>query len=275
MDDAELMAFLRSRSDWEDFLYNNPHINDTDYINKVAASGRIFGIKSKMFGNIIPDEIQILGSDYREGFFAKGFNPRQRAIMDRMLDFSFGHEVIDARIHVHEALTPFALFMKGRYARALCSDYSPDNSTVESLYPIPCVDIMASNLPSGKFDAVITLEVLEHVPDIDAALTDMARILKPGGIVLGTFPFDPRVDVTHVKAVIKDGSVVHLETPEYHGNPVDPERGSLVFQIPSWDIIDRAIRAGFSDARIVAILSVPRGIVGQTIGPILVFEAQR
>ena len=43
-----------------------------------------------------------------------------------------------------------------------------------------------SRLPfrTGAFDAVFCIEVLEHVPDTDAALGELARVLKPGGTLL-------------------------------------------------------------------------------------------
>jgi SAM-dependent methyltransferase len=42
--------------------------------------------------------------------------------------------------------------------------------------------------PSCMFDLVINNQVMEHVEDIDAALSEIYRVLKPGGIVLSLFP---------------------------------------------------------------------------------------
>jgi SAM-dependent methyltransferase len=36
-------------------------------------------------------------------------------------------------------------------------------------------------LPAGGFDAVVTCLVLEHVADLDGALDEIARVLRPGG----------------------------------------------------------------------------------------------
>jgi ubiquinone/menaquinone biosynthesis C-methylase UbiE len=48
--------------------------------------------------------------------------------------------------------------------------------------------------PDGQFDAVINSEVIEHVPDNPAILTEMRRILKPGGtLVLGTPDYSRRL----------------------------------------------------------------------------------
>lgn len=40
----------------------------------------------------------------------------------------------------------------------------------------------------ASFDAVITNQVLEHVPDLELSVREIARVLKPGGKVLALFP---------------------------------------------------------------------------------------
>jgi SAM-dependent methyltransferase len=42
--------------------------------------------------------------------------------------------------------------------------------------------------PDGAFDAVIAAEILEHVPADNAALSEIARVLRPGGTVAVTVP---------------------------------------------------------------------------------------
>jgi SAM-dependent methyltransferase len=43
--------------------------------------------------------------------------------------------------------------------------------------------------PSNRFDAVITAELLEHVPDPRPVLAEVHRVLRPGGAHLITVPF--------------------------------------------------------------------------------------
>jgi ubiquinone/menaquinone biosynthesis C-methylase UbiE len=50
-------------------------------------------------------------------------------------------------------------------------------------------DITAIPEPDASFDAIMCIEVFEHLPDPLAALTEFQRLLKPGGILILTAPF--------------------------------------------------------------------------------------
>jgi SAM-dependent methyltransferase len=49
-------------------------------------------------------------------------------------------------------------------------------------------DATAMPFPDGFFDAVIAAEVLEHIPADQAALNELARVLRPGGLAAITVP---------------------------------------------------------------------------------------
>ena len=66
-----------------------------------------------------------------------------------------------------------------------------------------------------------------------------------------------------------------LTAPEYHGDPLQKERGSLVYRIPGWEFLDQLRDAGFSDPRIEAVHSPTYGILGAEIPWIFVFLAER
>lgn len=57
----------------------------------------------------------------------------------------------------------------------------------------PHEDLTALSYPEAAFDLVLTSETLEHVSDLDAALAEIRRVLKPGGRHLFTVPLMPGV----------------------------------------------------------------------------------
>jgi len=75
--------------------------------------------------------------------------------------------------------------------------YTPQDSP-EAEYASPTIpllrsDISAIPLPSGSVDAILCTEVLEHVEQPLDALSEFARLLKPGGRLLLSVPAACRV----------------------------------------------------------------------------------
>ena len=91
-----------------------------------------------------------------------------------------------------------------------------------------CIDITALRLRNDSLDLIVSSDVLEHIPRLDQALIETARVLRPGGAHLFTVP--PRA-ATRKRAEIVDGEVRHIQPPEHHLDPLSP-RGILAF----WDI---------------------------------------
>ena len=101
---------------------------------------------------------------------------------------------------------------------------------------------------AASFDAVLSLDVLEHVPDYRAALREFARVLRPGGQCVLSVPFYVDRESTETLARMDaDGRVEHLQPPEYHGDPLGG--GVLCFHHFGWDLLAAMREAGFSDAR--------------------------
>lgn len=119
-------------------------------------------------------------------------------------------------------------------------------------------DVTALPFAAARFDAVLSLDVLEHVPDYRAALRQFARVLRPGGQCVLSVPFHAERERSEVLARIDaQGRVEHLQAPEYHGDPLGG--GVLCFHHFGWDLLAAMREAGFSRVEAVRVRDPARG----------------
>jgi len=194
--------------------------------------------------------------NWREGLLCRGcsLNSRMRASIHLFL-WALGPEP-RSRIYLTEQITALYRWVKLRFPDAVGSEYLRDGTQrgSSSRYGIRHEDLTALSFVDESFDAVISLEVIEHIPNFREALSECARVLKPGGKLLLSVPFHRGPDHLQRARVRDDGTIEHLLPPEYHGNPLDP-RGCLCFHHFGWDIIDFLKAAGFRQAAAYSIWS--------------------
>ena len=121
-------------------------------------------------------------------------------------------------------------------------------------------DITALSLATASIDAIVTLDVLEHVPDYRRALAEFARILRPRGVLVMTVPFYiDREQSTLLARVDTAGRIEHLlHPPEYHGAPLSG--GALCFHHFGWDLLDAIREAGFADVEALRLRDAAQGL---------------
>ncbi len=91
------------------------------------------------------------------------------------------------------------------------SDYEPEAQPGEILHGIRSEDLTRLTYPEAAFDLVLTSETLEHIPDLDAALAEIHRVLAPGGVHLFTIPRRPDVLKTYARSRLRsDGRIEHF-----------------------------------------------------------------
>ncbi len=101
----------------------------------------------------------------------------------------------------------------------------PNGSVVNG---IRCEDLCKLTFDNESVDLMIVPDVMEHVPDLQHAIEEIARVLKTGGYAVVTVPVDLRHEKSFVRAGFENGSLRHYVPAQYHINPID-ETGSLVF----------------------------------------------
>lgn len=262
-------AFSR-REQFIDFIQRHPQSRDPAYLSEMVRGISERGVlRTRRFG---AQPVTVIGSNYREGIQAMGMPARCFALLD-LLDEHTGSNP-NAHVLCLEGLTAFASQMRLLYPQAICSEYAPTQEEQLRISPVPHVDVHDTQFASGSFDAIISSEIFEHVPYLNKALSECRRILRPEGQLIATFPFAAGSERLIQRAVLENGEVKHLiQPPEYHGNPVRPEEGALVFQVPAWDILDQCQNAGFSSAQMLYISDAERGIMQTELDGLFVLRA--
>lgn len=259
-----------------DFRKASPDFFSPEKIH--AAAKRIAG--NGMYCNVFkefvpPDAITIHNENYRETITHKGLNSRVRAVHHVLEMAMAGMPDHDLKLFAPEAVTAYAKFLRGINPKFVGAEYSTDPRVKEWLFPIPIEDLHSLTFPDMSFRATVINEVFEHVPFLDKALSELARILMPGGKLVSMFPFYAASQVSLVRATMKkNGEICYLMPAEYHGNPVD-EKGSLVFEIPGWDILERTRTAGFRTATMQWVYSESCGMLSPGYGGHFVLLAEK
>ena len=194
-------------------------------------------------------------------------NARQRAAAMLLLD-AIG-DPLRARGYATEQASPLFIALRRRMPRLLGSEYAPRFLQRLRLSSWLCrhgvamwvrrEDVTALRFGDGSLDAVVSLDVLEHVPAYSAALREFARVLRPGGVLALTVPFyEDRAGSVAIARLREDGSIEHFGEPEFHGDPISG--GVPCFHHFGWDLCDALRNAGFDDVAACRVHDPARGL---------------
>jgi len=203
---------------------------------------------------------------FREGLLCDACrcNARQRAVAALLLEDG----AATGKTYLTEQASPFhralrrrvpdlvgSEYVRSRWRRWRLSTWLWRHGVFERLR---FGDVTALPFAAASFDAALSLDVLEHVPDYHAALREFARVLAPGGQCVLSVPFYANRESTETLARMHaNGRVEHLQPPEYHGDPLGG--GVLCFHHFGWDLLAAMREAGFSDAHAVRLRDPARG----------------
>jgi SAM-dependent methyltransferase len=125
-----------------------------------------------------------------------------------------------------------------------------------------CEDLERQTFPDACFDLVVTGDVFEHVLDPARGFSEIARTLRPGAAHVFTVPWY-WWKKTLVRAYRnEEGTIINLEPPDYHGNPID-EKGSLV--VTEWgpELCDFIYRSSGLTTTAILIRDTKLGLAGE------------
>jgi SAM-dependent methyltransferase len=138
---------------------------------------------------------------------------------------------------INQVLSPSSNFVFSEYF-----DDTPPGTIHES--GVPCEDVQNLSFCDGRFDIVISQDLLEHVPDPTKGLREIYRVLKPGGYHIFTVPFCKTMAKSVTRVRLESGTLRHILPPVYHGDPIRKE-GALVYTDFGQDLPSILEKIGF------------------------------
>jgi len=166
-------------------------------------------------------------------------------------------------IYITEQVTSLFQYLSRKFANLLGSEYlGNDLQPGEIRNGIRHEDMTNLSIKSESIDHFLSFECFEHIPFYKKAISEAYRVLAPGGVFLGSFPFDCNNQANLIKAKLDDnGDIIYFAPPEYHGDPVS-DKGILCYTVFGWEILDEFKQAGFDEAYAILIWSDIFGYLG-------------
>ncbi len=115
------------------------------------------------------------------------WDPSHLKRIDRLLPLSAGDRVLEVgcgRGHLTGRLADRGIDVVG-------IDANPMAAEVAGSDRVMTMRAESFEFGDATFDAVVSIHAIEHLPLLDTAVAEMARVLKPGGQALYIYPAEP------------------------------------------------------------------------------------
>lgn len=191
-----------------------------------------------------------------------GLNNRMRAAIH--LAAEEGVPLATSHVYATEQVTQLFQQVKLRARSVVGSEFLGDAIALGACnaHGVMNQDLTKLTFADNEFDLILCFEVLEHVPNYVGAFEECARVLKPGGKMMFSAPFDVNAATNQIRARVRDdGTVEHIEPPEYHGDPLS-DAGCLCYQKLGWEMLDQMKQAGFRNVYGLLYYSTDYGYLG-------------
>jgi ubiquinone/menaquinone biosynthesis C-methylase UbiE len=151
------------------------------------------------------------------------WDPTHLEKIDRLLSLQPGERVLEigcGRGHLTKRLAERGIDVTG-------IDANPNASHLSESERVVFMRAEALEFDDDQFDAVVGVHSIEHIPDIEGAFAEMARVLRPGGRALFIYPAEPIMGLYAIPTAV----ILHknpLMAREIHCHKLTPKKVRLM-----------------------------------------------
>ncbi|HLF61661.1 MAG TPA: class I SAM-dependent methyltransferase [Acidimicrobiia bacterium] len=125
--------------------------------------------------------------DSRRYALVNRWDPQHLKTIDRLLPLAAGQRVLEVGCgsgHLTKRLA-------GKGVDIVGIDANPNAREVAGTQRVLCMQAERLEFDDQEFKAVISVHAIEHIPPLDAAIAEIARVLQPQGRALFIYPAEP------------------------------------------------------------------------------------
>ncbi len=125
--------------------------------------------------------------DSRRYALVNRWDPSHLDKIDRLLDLQPSDRVLEVGCgqgHLTKRLEKRGIDITG-------IDVNPNASDVAGSDRVIHMSAESLEFSDDEFDAIVSVHAIEHIPGLEEAAAEMARVLKPGGRALYIYPAEP------------------------------------------------------------------------------------
>lgn len=133
------------------------------------------------------------------------WDPTHLEKIDRLLELDGGNRVLEVgcgRGHLTSRLAERGIDVVGIDANSKAAEMAESDR-------VRYMRAERLDFADGEFDTIVSIHAIEHIPPLEEALSEMSRVLAPGGKALFIYPAEP------IKGLYAIPTVMIL-----HGNPL-------------------------------------------------------